>query len=172
MILKIKILCYKEIMIIYKDRELNNCLIDLKNQKNIINSNLKEKDELNNTKENLINEILRLREANDKLVNQLNSMIESDLKIKQLIDRKEKINGLIKKNKKNIERSLNSFNNIGNNSNNNVLNNTIQSAAVGFVGGNGNINSYSIINNSGIMDKSAMSYSPRLNVSNQLNLSS
>ena len=146
--------------IIYdKDRDINNLGINLNAQKKIINDNLLEKTSMNNDKNNLTNEIMRLTESNNNLLNRLKSIAEANEQIKKAVDRKDKINGIIRKNKRNIERSLNSFNT--NSTYNNNLNITTNSAMInGFT----KDNTYSPL-----MDKSAMSYSPQIN--NNLNIS-
>ena len=104
---------------------------------------------------------MRLKESNNNLLNRLKSIAEANEQIKKAVDRKDKINGIIRKNKRNIERSLNSFN-TNSTYNNNNLNITTHSAMMnGFTKDN---------TNSPLMDKSAISYSPQIN--NNLNISS
>ena len=115
---------------------------------------------MNNDKNNLVNEIMRLKESNNNLLNRIKSIAEANEKIKKEVDRRDKINGVIRKNKRNIERSLNSFN-TNSTYNNNNLNITTHSALInGFNKDN---------SNSPLIDKSAISYSPQIN--NNLNIS-
>ena len=105
-------------------------------------------------------EILRLKEANNNLMNRIKNILESNQQIKQEINRRDKINGVLRKNKRNIERSLNSFN-TNSTLNNSNLNVTVHSAMIGGFSKDNN--------NSPFMDKSAITYSPQTN--NNLNLS-
>ena len=135
-------------------------LINLNEQKKIINDSILEKTSMNNDKNNLMNEIIRLKEQNNNLFNRLKTILEANDQIKKTVDRKDKINGVLRKNKRNIERSLNSFN-TNSTLNNSNLNVTVHSAMIGGFSKDNN--------NSPFMDKSAITYSPQTN--NNLNLS-
>ena len=120
------------------------------------------KNSMYNDRDNLNNEIIRLKEANINLINRLKSLYEGNNEIKQIVNRKDKINGVLRKNKRNIERSLNSFN-TNTTLNNSNLNMTIHSEMISK-------NNKGYYENSPLMDKSTISYSPKIN--NQLNVSS
>ena len=148
--------------IIYdKERDINNLGSNLKAQKKIINDHILEKTSISNERDNLNNEILRLKEANNNLMNRIKNILESNQQIKQEINRRDKINGVLRKNKRNIERSLYTFN-TNSTLNNSNLNMSIHSEMIGRYNKD--------YTNSPLMDKSTISYSPKNN--NNLNMSS
>ena len=94
-------------------------------------------------------------------MNRIKNILESNQQIKQEINRKDKINGVLRKNKRNIERSLYTFN-TNSTLNNSNLNMSIHSEMIGRYNKD--------YTNSPLMDKSTISYSPKNN--NNLNMSS
>ena len=104
-----------------RERELNRLGNDIENMK-VMNQRITD-DKMNGQIENdkLKNHIMVLTQQNQKLIAEIENILDQDEKMKEQLSRKERIVSLLRNNKSTIEHSLNNIDDFLNRSNNNVF---------------------------------------------------
>ena len=101
-----------------RERELNRLGNDIENMK-VMNQRIND-DKMNGQVENdkLKNHIMVLTQQNQKLIAEIDNVIDQDEKMKEQLARKDRIISLLRNNKATIEQSLNNLDDFLNRSNN------------------------------------------------------
>ena len=104
-----------------RERELNRLGNDIENMK-VMNQRISD-DKMNGQIENdkLKNHIMVLTQQNQKLIAEIENILDQDEKMKEQLSRKDRIVSLLRNNKSTIEHSLNNIDDFLNRSNNNVF---------------------------------------------------
>jgi chromosome segregation ATPase len=104
-----------------RERELNRLGNDIENMK-VMNQRITD-DKMNGQIENdkLKNHIMVLTQQNQKLIAEIENILDQDEKMKQQLSRKDRIVSLLRNNKSTIEHSLNNIDDFLNRSNNNAF---------------------------------------------------
>ena len=93
-----------------RERDLDKFMEELDKANITIRALNTDKGNLNEEKEKLIIQVKELTEKNQSLLTEIRNVIDNNAQAKELLDRKDRIYNLIKRNKLSIERSLNNFN--------------------------------------------------------------
>ena len=104
-----------------RERELNRLGNDIENMK-VMNQRISD-DKMNGQIENdkLKNHIMVLTQQNQKLIAEIENILDQDEKMKEQLSRKDRIVSLLRNNKSTIEHSLNNIDDFLNRSNNNAF---------------------------------------------------
>ena len=92
-----------------RERELNQLNCDLNNMQVMVRNSTNDQNNYKIENDKLKNHVFALTEQNQKLIDEIDRVIAEDSKVKQLIDRKQRIGALLENNKITINNSLNSL---------------------------------------------------------------